>query len=416
MRVLAICPHFEPDTAPTGVVMTRIVRELLGLGVDVDVVTSLPWYRNHAVEPEWRGKPMRRAIEPGLTVTRLHPFPSNKGNLVARSVSFGAFTVEAAAWAVARGGRPDVVFAMSPPITLGMAGYLAAKRWRAPLVFNIQDVFPDAAVASGAITNQRVIRTAERLELSLYRKSAAVTVLSEDLAENVSNKLGRSGRGPGRSPRIEVIPNFVDTQAIQPADRATPYRDEFDLGDRVVVMYAGNVGHSQPLDLVLDAARHYRDRDDVVFVINGNGSERERLEAAAHDLTNVRFVDFQPAERLSEVLASADIHLVLLHEGLAAASVPSKMYSILAAGRPILASVDRGTEVQRTLETSNGGIATDAGDTDGFHRGLGLLIEQRQRREEMGTAAREWVEQWHAPRQVAEQYLALFAAVQGAQK
>ena len=297
MRVLAICPHFVPDTAPTGTVMTRLADELRELGVDMEVVTSLPWYQDHRVEPGWGGRLVRREHQPGRNITRLHPFPTDKSNILARAAAFGAFTAEAMAWSVATGRRPDVVFAMSPPLTLGTAGWLAARRWRAPLVFNIQDVFPDVAVATRAITNERVINAARALERFTYRRSAAVTVLSEDLAANVRGKLGRSVTDAGTGPTVRVIPNFVDVAAMRPSSRANSYRDDFDLGDRTVVMYAGNVGWSQPLDLVIDAAERRRDRDDVVFVVNGGGAALADLRARAGRLDNVRFVDFQPAER-----------------------------------------------------------------------------------------------------------------------
>ncbi len=412
MRVLAICPHFRPDTAPTGTVMSRLTDELLALGVDVDVVTTLPWYREHRVEDEWRGALVRREIQGALTVTRLHPFPASKQNLAARALGFAAFTVEAAAWAVVRGGRPDVVFAMSPPLTLGAAGLLAARRWGAPLVFNVQDVFPDAAVASGAITNTRVIRALGAIESATYRRSDAVTVLSEDLATNVRAKLDAGDRGAHRDrPTVEVIPNFADIATITPRRRDTAYRREHGLGDRTVVMYAGNVGWSQPLDLVVEAARRHRHDGTVVFVINGNGGARPALEEQAGELTNLRFVDFQPQDRLPEVLASADLHLVLLRPGLASASVPSKLYSILAAARPVLASVDPGTEVGRVLGDSGGGVAVDSADPSAFHDALDAMLADRPGLPGMGARGRSFVEHWVTPRAVAERYLALFSRV-----
>lgn len=419
MRVLAICPHFRPDTAPTGTVMSRLTDELLALGADIDIVTTLPWYRNHRVEDDWRGKLLRREIDGALTITRLHPFPASKQNLVSRALGFAAFTFEAASWAVARGGRPDVVFAMSPPLTLGAAGRLASQRWRAPLVFNIQDVFPDAAVASGAISNPRLIEALSKLELATYRRSAAVTVLSDDLAANVNAKLDDGAKGMllGRKrPRVEVIPNFADVDAFAPQHRDTAYRREHELGDRVVVMYAGNVGWSQPLDLMIEAARRHADNDDVVFVINGNGSARSSLEERAAGLHNLRFVDYQPAERLAETLASGDLHLVLLRPGLSAASVPSKLYSILAAARPILASVDVGTEVDRVLTECGGGVVTAAADPAAFHAELDRMIAHRAALESMGQAGRGFVETWLTPRAVAEQYLALFAQLRAASR
>ena len=195
---------------------------------------------------------------------------------------------------------------MSPPLTLGLTGWVASRLRRCPMVFNIQDVFPDAAVETGAISNRTIIAAARWLERVSYVAADAVTVLSDDLRDNVVAKLGAGDT-------VHVIPNFVDTEAIVPADRSTPYRTELGLGDGPVVLYAGNVGFSQSLDLVLAAAREL---PDVMFLINGNGAARASLETAAADIANVRFADYIEPSRLSELLATGDVHVVPLRRGL----------------------------------------------------------------------------------------------------
>ena len=146
----------------------------------------------------------------------------------------------------------------------------------------------------------------------------------------------------------------------------TPYRAELAIGDEPVVMYAGNVGFSQSLEMVVAAARAI---PEVTFVINGQGAARPQLEAAAAGLANVRFGDHQPADRLNEVLATGDIHLVPLRRGLGRVSVPSKTYSILAAGRPVVAAIDVDSEVNRIVTTTGCGVVVAPDDTAGVHRG-----------------------------------------------
>jgi colanic acid biosynthesis glycosyl transferase WcaI len=413
MRVLVLCPHYAPDTAPTGEVMTRIADELVDRGHELHVVTSLPWYLHHRVEPGWTGRPVRHQDRYGERVTRVHPFPTDKRNIPARALGFAGFTGLAAVMAL-KGWRhhpPDVVLAMSPPLTLGVAGWLAARRWRVPFVFNIQDVFPDVAVELGAITNRWVLRFASWLERWTYRRADAVTVLSDDLRDNLVAKI--QGSVPDPYDRVRVIPNFVDTARIAPADRmGTPgggdYRREHRLGDRRVVMYAGNVGFSQSLELLVGAAGALVDRSDVVFVINGGGSARPDLERQAAGLDNVRFVDFQPRERLADVLAAGDIHVVPLRRGLARSSVPSKAYSILAAGRPVVASVDEGTEVARVVEKAGAGLAVPPDDPEAFAAALTALLDDPARARAMGAAGRTFVERWASPAVVAGRYEALF--------
>lgn len=407
VRIQVVCPHFEPDVAPTGLVISEIVRGLGEQGHQVDVVTSLPWYAAHAVEEAWKGRIIRSEKTAWGSISRVYPFPTDKRNTAARAAGFAGFTALAGACSLFKRRRPDVVLAMSPPLTLGLAAWVTSRLRRAPLVFNVQDVFPDAAVAVGALTNRRLIRLLEGLERFVYRRSAVVTVLSEDLRGNVEAKLGDAA-GPGAgAARVRVIPNFVDTGRIRPQDRDNSYRAEFGLGSRSVVMYAGNLGFSQPLELMVEAARELSDRDDVVFVVNGEGSRRTELESLACGLQNVVFVDYQPAERLAEVLAAGDVHVIALRRGLAAASVPSKLYSILAAGRPVLAALDSGTEVADAVESQGAGLVVAAEDQPSFTAAVLELVDAADLAA-MGSAGREFVLRCASPAGVAAAYGELF--------
>ncbi len=413
MNLVVLCPHFAPDVAPTGDVMTRIAMELVERGHRLHVVTALPWYQRHALEPGWDGQLVRGEVTEWGRISRVHPFPTDKRNIPARALAFGGFTALASAVGAVSTLKPDAVLAMSPPLTLGPAGRAVATARRVPLVFNIQDVFPDVAVELGLLKGRRVIAAASWLERTSYRLSDAVTVLSDDLADNVRTKL-TSGLDAERADReaakVRVIPNFVDTDRIRPDDRENSYRADYGLTGRKVVMYAGNVGFSQSLDLVLLAARSFAvSRPEVVFVINGGGAARPELEAAAADLPNVRFVDMQPAERLPEVLAAADVHVVPLRAGLAWSSVPSKLYSILAAARPIVASVDEGTEVARTVERAGAGISVPPDDPAAFTAAVGRLLDEPQAAAQMGASGRQFVEGWASPAAVAAAYEDLFA-------
>lgn len=402
LRLVILCPHFEPDIAPTGAVMTRIVHELAALGHELHVVTSLPWYREHAIEPGWNGGIWRVEYTAWGSITRVHPFPGKtKQNLLRRAIGFGLFSLIVGLRGLRAGrGRIDGVLAMSPPLTLGLTGRFIATLRRAQFVFNIQDIFPDAAIQTGAIRNRAIIAAARWLERVSYEASDAVVLLSDDLLHNVEKKVSQSHR-----PAIHVIPNFVDTAAITPQDRMTDYRRELGIGDLVVVMYAGNVGFSQSIELLIAAAREIK---HIQVVINGDGAARSSLQELARDCRNVHFMEYQPVERLGEVLASADIHVVPLRAGLASISVPSKTYSILAAGRPILAAIDLDTEIPRILAESGAGIVVPPEDVVQFTAALRSLVDQPDLRVEMGIKGRRWVEQHVSPAAVARAYEVLF--------
>ena len=405
MNITIICPHFAPDVAPTGDVMTRLVEEFGRFGHRIHVVTTMPWYRRHSVEPEWRGRFVKREKTTWGRITRIHPFAStNRTNLLSRAAAFGAFSLMAMLVSVFT-RRTDLILVMSPPLTLAPAGWIAAKRHRAPLVLNIQDVHPDAAVATGTLADNWLLNILRRLELFSYARSDAVVVLSDDLRKRLVPRVANEEK-------LRVIPNFVDTQSLYPTTRDNSYRRELGLTDETVVMYAGNVGFSQPLELIIEAARQLRDRDDLVFVINGDGSRRVHFETEAEELPNVTFMGYQPRNRLNELLAAGDVHLVPLQPGMGSISVPSKIYSILAAGRPVLASVDPGTEIDLVVTRSGAGRSVPAGDTPAFIDALSALIDDPNGRAAAGLEARRFAEQWLSAEAVAESYNDLFSELE----
>ncbi|MGH2786476.1 MAG: glycosyltransferase family 4 protein [Actinomycetota bacterium] len=413
MNLTVLTPHFHPDVAPTGAVATRIVEELAHRSHDIEVITSLPWYRAHRVEPGFEGRLVRYEDTPWGRIIRINPFPtSDKRNIVRRAASYGLFSLIVAGLGTrpartagrSRRRRVDGVLAMSPPLTLGVSGWAIARAKNAPFVFNVQDVFPDVAVELGVLKDRRVVAAARRLERFCYERADAVTVLSEDLKNNVAAKTSASDK-------VRVIPNFVDTATIAPQDRGNAYRQEFGLHDRTVVMYAGNVGLSQSLGLLVEAAAALAYESDLVFVVNGSGAALPDLIRKAGGLNNIRFIEMQPADRLPEVLAAADIHVVPLKRGLARSSVPSKMYSILAAARPLIASVDEGSEVARVVERSGGGIAVPPEDAEAFTKAIKRLLDAPEEARRMGQAGRAWVEQWASPAAVAAAYEDLFTSL-----
>ena len=405
MKLLLFCPHFRPDLhAATGEVMTQLVEGLADRGHRITVVTSLPWYRGHRVDAAWRGRPWRREETEWGRIIRVWPFPTDKTNVPARAAGFGGMTSLAAALGLTV-ERPDVVMAMSPPPFLGDAAWLVARRWRVPLVLNVQDIFPDVAAELGALSSPRVLDLARRHERSLYRRADAVTVLSEDQARNVRSKLD-GGRDGGE--RVEVIHNFVDLDRIRPGLRDNAYRRRHGLVDRTVVMYSGNVGLSQSFDLIREAADRFAERPDVVFVINGEGAGRAKVDGWAADRDNVRVVDFGPRTEVSGILAAADLHLILLRSGLARSSTPSKLYGILAAGRPVLASIDEGSEVASVVKEADIGAAVPPDDPWAFCQALEQLLDDPAELLAMGARARAYAESCLTASAQAEAYEGLF--------
>ena len=408
MKLLLFCPHFRPDLhAATGEVMTQLTEALAARGHEISVVTSLPWYRGHQVDPAWTGRPWRTEQTDWGRIVRVWPFPTDKTNIPARALGFGGMTSLAAGLGLTL-GRHDAVMAMSPPVFLGDAAWLAAKRSGAPFVFNVQDIFPDVAIELGALSGRRVIQLAKRHEASLYRRADAVTVLSEDLAKNVRQKLpARSGT----QDKVKVIHNFVDLDRIKPTDPENDYRRRHGLEGKTVVMYSGNVGLSQSFHLVRAAAAKWASRPEVAFVINGEGAARPDIERWAAELDNVTVVDFGPRSEIRSILGAADLHLVLLKSGLARSSTPSKLYSILAAGRPVLASIDEGSEVASVIKEHEVGRAVPPDDEWSFCQTLEQMLADRSELAAMGERGRQFATTWLTPEAQAEAYEKLFASL-----
>ena len=402
MKIQVICPHFEPDSAPTGEFMSAIVNNLGEMGHELHVVTAPPWYRHHAVEEGWEKKLTQTEKRVWGEITRVYPFPTDKTNIAARAAAFIGFSAIGLGSAVTDSFSPDVVFAMSPPLSLGLAGWLAAKRRGVPFVFNIQDVFPDVAVETGTITNEKVIEAAKKMEKFVYDKADVVTVLSEEMQRNVEAK---------SDSRTEIIPNFVDISTFEPAPKENSYREQFGLEGKRVVMYCGNVGFSQSIELLADAAREMADVPDLVFVVNGGGSAIGEVRRRAEGLDNFRIIPYQPVERVPEVLAAADIHVIPLRQGLAWSSVPSKLYKILAIERPVIASVDEGTEVGRVVLEAGAGHAVPPDDAGPLVASLREILGSEATMAAMGESGRNWVEAWTTPRRAAESYERLFTSL-----
>ena len=410
MRVLVLCPHFAPDLhAATGEVMTQLVQALAKRGHTVDVVTSLPWYRGHRVDPAWSGRPWRREKTAWGQIVRVWPFPTNKTNIPARAVGFAGMTSLAAGLGLTL-GRHDLVMAMSPPVFLGDAAWLVSKRFGIPLVFNVQDIFPDIALEIGAMGEGRALELAKRHEASLYRRADAVTVLSEDQAKNVRAKLGTGGAAPSvtAAGKVRVIHNFVDLDRIAPMEQENRYRRRHGLEGKRVVMYSGNVGLSQPFELIRDAADRLADDPSVVFVINGEGAARPEVDSWAKNMDNVLTVNFGPREEIREILGAADLHLVILKRGLAKSSTPSKLYSILAAGRPVLASIDEGSEVPSIIKEAEAGRAVPPEDSWAFTTALEEMLAEPLELAAMGRRGRSFASSWLTPEAQAESYEGLF--------
>jgi colanic acid biosynthesis glycosyl transferase WcaI len=210
--------------------------------------------------------------------------------------------------------------------------------------------------------------------------------------------------------RLELIYDWVDIDLIQPMPRTNSFSQEHGLDGHFVVLYAGNLGLSQGLDTVLDAARKLANDPEIVFLFVGDGAGRQRLVSSASGLNNVCFLPFQPRERLSEVLASADLSLVVLKQGIGSSSLPSKTFSILASARPVLACVDQGSDTWNLIQRSQSGLCVVSENATLLADAILAMKKDPDRGTQMGMNGRVWAEKYHSPQAAAEQFERLLAS------
>jgi colanic acid biosynthesis glycosyl transferase WcaI len=289
---------------------------------------------------------------------------------------------------------------------MGLTGALASALRQAPFVLNVQDIYPDVAVRAGVLSPGLPARLFQRIENGVYRRAARVSVISEGFRRNLLAK-GVSNT------KLVVVPNFVNTDVITPLPRETSLRRELGLRDRIVILYAGTLGQPQGLDRVLEAAALLRGRDDLVFLFVGEGSRRTELEDLAREwrLDAVRFASPRPWAEVPEVLATADISLVPLRKGFGLETVPSKLYSIMASGRPVIASVDPGCDTWMLAEAAGCGVCTAPEDSREMAEAIGHLADDPDLRRRMGEAGRGYAVEHFSTDRVVGRYEAILSEV-----
>ncbi|HHV55870.1 MAG TPA: glycosyltransferase family 4 protein [Firmicutes bacterium] len=283
--------------------------------------------------------------------------------------------------------RPDVIYAYSPPLTLGLSCIALSGRFRCPYVFNAQDLYPQALVDLGVLKNPALIWLFRFIERQSYLHASRVVVHSPG---NARLLLSRGIQN------VDVVENWVDVQEIHPGRDGRWYAEEWGLTGKFVVLFAGVIGYAQGLEVVLEAARIVAsETDDVLFLIVGDGSRSNHIKAMAREmqLTNVLFRPLQPPEKYPDLLAAANVGLVTLHPSVRTPVVPSKVASIMAAGKPVIAAVPDQSDTRDLVEAAKCGLVVSAGDPQSLAKAVLTLYQQPSLASKMGAAGRRYAEE-----------------------
>jgi len=345
-RLLVLNQYYWPGVEATGHLLTELCSDLAE-DFDVTVVTGT-----------LRHAPPGRAVHDGVAIVRVRSTAFERRKLWLRAVNYVTYLAQSLRACLA-GERPDVVLAMTDPPVIANVALLVARRFRIPLVVISQDVFPETAVELGRIRNRAVVFLLRALVRSYLRRADRIVAIGETMRARLEQK-------GAAAERISVIPNWADTGALRPAPRDNAWSRAHGFDGRFVVMHSGNVGHAQDLDVLIRAATLLRDLDDLTVAIIGGGARHAELVALAKALgaERVTFLPYQPRELLAQSLSAADVHVVGLARGLAGYVVPSRLYGVLAVGRPVIVAADGETETVRLVERIGCGVTVPPGRPD----------------------------------------------------
>jgi colanic acid biosynthesis glycosyl transferase WcaI len=404
VHILLLVPYYAPDLGPSAPLFTMLAEELVHRGHQVSVIAAVPHYPSGRVPDAYRTQWIQRTSENGVDVIRVRIPSVKRASLAQRMLQFICYQL-GASWA-GLGLKFDAAFVANPALWVWLPFVSLIALRHKPAIFSVQDVYPDVGVNLGVFKHKIVINAVAKLERSCLNHSTIVQIISE------SFKPGLQALGVPDT-KMALVYNWVDTDLIQPLPKENAFSQEFQLQDRFVVMYAGNIGLSQGLEHVVTGAGQLADQQDIQFVFIGDGAGKDALltHATQHNFENVHFISFQPRQRLAEVLASADVSLIMLKKGIGSGSLPSKTFSALASGRPVIASVDEGSETWNLIQRAEAGLCIPPENPGALTEAILTLRADPDLRERMGRNGRLWAEKYHSPHSAAEQIEKLLSTV-----
>lgn len=410
-KILLISLVFAPDGVSTASILTELAGQLHMLGHDLVVVTTTPHYnqdpdslKNQPLHPLW-GQLLLQSDIHGIHVFHVRVRPKGK-RVLSRLFDYINFHVFGTLAGLRLGGKYDLVLAPSPPLTVGLSAMILAWFRRVPFIYNVQEIYPDIAVELGILKNRFVIRFFERLERFIYARAKVVVVISEHFRHRLLAK-------GVPAEKLAVIPNFADVNEVQPGARHNDFSRQQGLDNYFVLQYAGNIGLTQDFEAIVAAAMLLQNIPDIYFLIVGDGARREWLARQIKELRlkNMRWLPYQPRGVMPLLYAGSDICLVPLRRGMARDTFPSKIYTIMAAGRAALVSADPDSELAAVVGRTNCGVVVPPGDPAAMADAVRSLYSRRDELIEMGRRGRQFVEENHSPRAVANQYHTLIESL-----
>lgn len=407
MKIAFICQYYVPEIGAPSARISELCREWVGQGHEVTVVTGFPNHPTGIIPPEYRGAVFRRESIDGITVLRNWLYATPNEGFVRKTLSHLSFMVSSLILSTPRLRGQDVIVVSSPAFFAVISAWIISRIWRVPFLFEVRDLWPGVFIELGVLKSRLLIRVLEGIEMGLYRAAARVVVVTHAFRKILIDR----GLPPAS---VVTITNGVDLQSFSPGRASTDIRRLHGLEGRFIVLYIGAHGISQALGSVLDAAQRLTAHEGIAFVFVGEGAEKKMLreKAATLGLQQVHFFPGQPKDQMASWYAAADAVLVPLRNiPLFETFIPSKMFEIMASGRPIIGSV-RG-EARTILERSEGALLVDPEDDAGIAEAVLRLQQDSSLGRRLGEAGRRFVEVHYDRRALARTYLDVLSDVVG---
>ena len=401
MKLVYLVQYFSPEKASGLQLVEDLLEGFSAHGWKTDVFTPTP---TRGVTDEQRKEYTHKRVEVKydgrLTIHRMHLYREGKG-FVGRAIRYLLFSIECF-WKAAT-VPADFIFTGSGPPTQGVVVGLAKKVSGKKVIYNLQDIFPDSLVTSGICgENSFLMKIGHAMENFTYRNADHIITITDDMKANIMKK------GVPED-KISVVRNWIDTDKVKHISREDNLLfDELKLPrDGFYVVYAGNLGKVQGVDVILKTASLMKNNRDIKFVIFGNGSEEDNLKKIVRDkhLDNVLMFPLQPIERVSDVYSMADISIISCTPGTGGSGMPSKTWTIMAAGIPIIASFDMPSEMERTIEEAECGFCTRAGDENELTEKIIRVFGDSRLKKCLGQNARRYAEKNVSKAEAVEKYI-----------
>ncbi|MCK1215801.1 glycosyltransferase family 4 protein [Streptococcus uberis] len=389
MKVLIFSAYYEPEITASLYITKNLFEDIAKSGCEVSLYVPIP---TRGVDDEIRKiysttKKEESLISDRLKIHRISLPREGKG-AIGRALRY--LLMNALFVFKSFKENPDVIFVQSTPPTQGAMAILIKKMKKVPFVYNLQDVFPDSLVGAGITSNSSLLyKVGKVIENYTYKNSDNIIVISEDMKNNLLNKNVPESK-------ISVISNWINSDQIKPIVKKDNYLfDKFKISrDKFTVVYAGNLGYAQNIEVILEAAKKLQDNPDIQFVIFGNGNQEDNYKDMAKEmhLSNVVFFPLQPYSEVSYVYSLGDVSILPCKKGFGGSAMPSKTWSILATGTPIIASFDTGTQIQSIIEKNELGLFGEADDVDILANNILDLYFNSEFRKKSSINARKYIE------------------------